>query len=261
MADAALPVDRAREEAVRRFVCFLSGIQTPPGLFNPWRDVDPAYDAHRRAPAVRRAHLFLYLLRRVPRVEWLWVGEALGYRGAHFSGVPFTSERMLLGHHPLIGPEAILGRRGRRTSRTDLSLIPGKISPATRAFGFAEVSATVVWRAVRENGLPPEAVLFFSAVPFHPYDVRKGTLSNRPPKRAEIERGRDVLAALLQLIERQRGGLPRLVAVGNVAEAQLRTLGLPYEKTAHPAQGNAGRFLAGMRRIVAAGAAKIDKER
>lgn len=238
---------------VSRFVLTLAGIETPDGLFNPWRDVDVDWDVGRRAPCIRRAQFALYLKMRLGHVDWLWVGEALGYRGAHFSGVPFTSERMLLGHHPRVRPEMLIGRRGLRTSRADHPEIPGKTSRATRMMGFAEVSATVVWRAVLDNDLRPERVLFFSAVPFHPYDVRRGTLSNRPPKKAEIHAALSLIRALLDEIARHQEHDPRIVAVGNVGEYALQKLGLPYAKTAHPAQGNAARFLAEMRRIVQGG--------
>src|SRR5215468_818566 len=69
-------------------------------VFNPWWQMDEENDIGPQCPAIRRKHLVLYFRERLCKARLVIVGEALGYRGGHFSGIPMTSERMLLGKKP-----------------------------------------------------------------------------------------------------------------------------------------------------------------
>src|SRR5258707_10044896 len=72
--------------------------QSPPGaVFNPWWQVDEQNDIGRNAPAIRRNQLRAYLRKRLRTAQLAVIGEAIGYRGGHFSGIPMMSERLLLG--------------------------------------------------------------------------------------------------------------------------------------------------------------------
>jgi hypothetical protein len=83
-------------ESIERFVRLLK--QSPPGaVFNPWWEADKQNDVGHNAPAIRRKQLAAYLRNRLGMVRLVVIGEALGYRGGHFSGIPMTSERILLG--------------------------------------------------------------------------------------------------------------------------------------------------------------------
>jgi uracil-DNA glycosylase len=96
--------------------------------FNQYRDSE-----------LRRERLAAYLQARRD-AALLLVGEAPGYRGTRVSGLPFTSERQLLGSGP------------------------------------AEATATIVQRVLGELGLT-EHVLLWNVVPTHPGSA---TTNRRP---------------------------------------------------------------------------------
>jgi hypothetical protein len=77
---------------------FLRLLTAPPSgaVFNPWWQIDEENDIGPHSPAIRRKHLAVYFRERLGKARLAIVGEALGYRGGHFSGIPMTSERMLL---------------------------------------------------------------------------------------------------------------------------------------------------------------------
>ena len=77
-------------------------------VFNPWRDYDPDTEIGPEAPEIRRENLRRYLELR-QHAHYLFIAEALGYQGGHFSGVAITSERILLGQHKAVRPASVLG--------------------------------------------------------------------------------------------------------------------------------------------------------
>lgn len=82
--------------SVEQFIRMLKN--SPSGeVFNPWWEVDKENDIGRNAPGIRRRQLRAYLCKRFKTARLAVIGEALGYRGGHFSGIPMTSERILLG--------------------------------------------------------------------------------------------------------------------------------------------------------------------
>ena len=84
------------DDSVEKFIRLLK--QSPSGaVFNPWWQVDEQNDIDRNGPVIRRNHLRAYLRKRLGKVKVAVIGEALGYRGGHFSGIPMTSERIFLG--------------------------------------------------------------------------------------------------------------------------------------------------------------------
>lgn len=169
-----------------------------------------------RANAIRRANLQRYL-------EWIGaprmmlVGEAPSHRGGRLTGIPFTSESIMLRH---LGD----GFRKATTSET-LS---------------TEASATMVWATIA--GIEPRPLLW-NAFPFHPF-VRGNPFSNRAPTIEELRIGAPFLEDLLRLFR-----FERVVAIGNLASRSLTALGIAHDKVRHPSQGGKKKFVDGMARL------------
>jgi hypothetical protein len=199
-------------------------------VFNPWWQIDEENDIGPHSPAIRRKHLAVYFRERLGKARLAIVGEALGYRGGHFSGIPMTSERMLLGNQPVI----LAGIKPRRTSK-----------PSVCPDGFSEPTATVVWGALLKTGVLPDEFVLWNAFPWHSFDPHRGLLSNRMPNKPEQLSGRPVLKAFLELFPCQQ-----IVALGKIAAAQLEQLGLNAHCVRHPASGGAKLFRQQIAKIV-----------
>jgi uracil-DNA glycosylase len=204
--------------------------KSPSGaVFNPWWEVDEQNDVDHNAPAIRRNQLRAYLEERLGKSTVAIIGEALGYRGGHFSGIPMTSERILLGKKKEVGikPEHVFsGVRARRTSK------PRKCSD-----GFSEPTATIVWSELLKLGLTPEQFVLWNAFPWHSFDLRRGMLSNRMANKKERSAGLPVLKSFLRLFP-----CNEIVALGNVAASQLQELNVEFHCVRHPASGGAKLF-------------------
>ena len=90
-------------------------------MFNPWWQIDEENDIGRIAPIIRRQQLRAYVQERLGNAKLAIIGEALGYRGGHFSGIPMTSERMLLGKQKDDCIERSFRIKPRRTSKPSVS--------------------------------------------------------------------------------------------------------------------------------------------
>ena len=201
------------------------------GVFNPWGEVDAENDIGSFAPQVRSQQLQQYLQEQIGSAGTLLLAEAIGYQGGHFSGIPMTSERLLLGglqHKGLAADMVFRDLAARRTS-----------SPELKPLGFTEPTATIVWGFMAEQGIDPRSVVLWNAFPWHPYQPARGLLSNRTPSDEELLAGHQVLRQMLGL-----GQFSRVVAVGEKAAIQLQGLGIAADKVRHPANGGAGKFRA-----------------
>jgi hypothetical protein len=223
-------------ESIERFVRLLK--QSPPGaVFNPWWQVDKQNDIGGNAPLIRRKHLRAYLRKRLGKAKVVVIGEALGYRGGHFSGIPMTSERILLGKKENVGikPEYVFSSfKARRTSKPDQC-----------PDGFSEPTATIVWSLLLKLGLKPEEFVLWNAFPWHSFNPRRGLLSNRMPKKSERPAGLSVLKAFLDLFPCEE-----IIALGNVAAWQLKELNVECHRVRHPASGGARLFRQGIGPLV-----------
>lgn len=190
-------------------------------VFNPWADRD-LLDRPHRAGALRLARL-----RRHFQCDpvLILVGEAAGYQGCHFSGIPFTSERLLLaGGIPRVRCEQRLTKRTRP---------------------WSEPSATIVWQALHELGIADRVVLW-NSFPWHPHRHGKPH-SNRRPSNDELRAGAPLLRMVLA-----RFPDATAVAVGQLARqalaAALTQTTVPVLR--HPANGGAKTFAAGLSALV-----------
>lgn len=173
--------------------------------------------------AIRRANLRLALeLALAAGPALLLVGEAPGYNGARRTGVPFTSERLLLAG---VDPPGLFGAARGFALATDDGLVS------------AEPTATIVYREVQALGL---FAVGWNAYPFHPHQPGNPR-SNRPPRAAEFRQGLPFLARVRALFP----AVP-VAAMGNVAARALTALDIPHVKLRHPAQGGARIFAAGL---------------
>ena len=244
-------------DSIKNFIRMLR--QSPPGaVFNPWWQIDEENDISPHSPAIRRKHLALYFSERLGNARVAIVGEALGYRGGHFSGIPMTSERMLLHKKPEV-VAAVCGRRnllpnhrgdsgqpppqsygvpGRPPLQIIAGIKPRRTSkPSVCPNGFSEPTATIVWGALLQIGVLPGEFVLWNAFPWHSFDPHRGFLSNRMPNKSEQLSGRPVLKAFLELFP-----CDTIVALGKIAAAQLEQLDFNAHCVRHPASGGANLF-------------------
>jgi len=212
--------------------------KSPSGaVFNPWWEVDERNDVGHNAPVIRRNQLRAYLEERLGKSKVAIIGEALGYRGGHFSGIPMTSERMLLGKKKDSGihlEQVFSGIQPRQTSK-----------PEKYQDGFSEPTATIVWGTLLKLGLKPEQFVLWNAFPWHSFDSCRGMLSNRMPNKSERAAGLSILKVFLDLFP-----CNEIVALGNVAASQLVELNVKTDRVRHPASGGAKLFRQQIGRIV-----------
>ncbi len=190
-----------------------------PGLFNQYKDTDLRIDQP-IADDIRRGNLKNYLHSFTKRPSIVVIGEAAGWRGCRFSGIPFTSEKQL--------GDPSFPFNGQQSS-----------NQATR---YAESTATTFWKHL----LPFHHDFFaWNCVPFHPYQASHeknegkygNILSNRAPTKDEIFSHSAFLAELLKLIKPKK-----VIAIGRSAEKALTHLEIPSTYVRHPSHGGARQF-------------------
>ena len=184
--------------------------------FNQYREANPELDrAH--AAAIRLQNLRCYL-ETFSGARYVLVGEAAGYAGCRFSGIPFTCEAQLA------GPQQLRWTAGKELAPSSSAATP-----------WVERSATMVWQAIGQR----KDCLLWNAFPWHPIGS-SGPLSNRPPGR-DVQDGLDALKYLLSLVPSARP-----YAVGRVAQHALAAIGVPAPYIRHPSHGGRREFRKGV---------------
>lgn len=193
---------------------------TAPNVFNPWNMID-RFDQDKFGDIWRCERLEQHLS---CQPEFLLIGEAPGHNGCHFSGVPFTSEQLILD-----------GAIPRVTCN-------GRIS--TEPVPLREPSATIVWRELYQLGIA-ERTVCWNSFGWHPHDPGN-PYSNRTPTAAELKAGAPVLHAVLKHF----AGC-RYIAVGRLAQRALRQADVRVFATVrHPSMGGTTQFREQMRALV-----------
>lgn len=187
------------------------------GLFNPWKD-SCIHDSIENTPASKRDRLARHLN---CDAEFLLLGEAPGFQGCRYSGIAFTSERLL-------GEGAI----------PRVPALPHRLT--TRHRPFSEPSATIVWKTLYRLGIAQRTILW-NALQLHPY--RSDTpWSNRTPTSEEVALGAPAIRLLIAAFP-----TAKIVAVGKKSQGLLADMGLSTIATVrHPANGGATAFANGL---------------
>lgn len=201
---------------IRDFVEELATMKLTENVYNQY-----AYDWPENE--IRRNNLLNYLdqmSRLKPKI--ILVGEAPGYRGCRLTGVPFTSEHLLMKN--MDGLDLFGEEKGYKQSLKGEKLLK-------------EATATIIWDTLVKYDL---MVLSWNAFPFHPY--KQGNVnSNRTPLKSELLIGEKPLLKMIEMFQ-----IEKVIAMGNKAEESLQKLGINCEKVRHPAQGGKNKFVEGI---------------
>lgn len=200
-------------DKIQNFIEYLSLIRTNENAEN-------LYSGNSVESEIRRHNLRIYLtLMQKISPSILLVGEAPGYKGCKLTGIPFTSEDILLSKNH----GGILGKQnGYKT-----------INPENRLQN--ETSASIVWNELSSYKKYP---VMWNIFPFHPF-VLSDSNSNRCPNANEIELGKKILLEFIALFN-----ITKIGAVGRRAEYGIKNLQLDIENQyiRHPSHGGTKLF-------------------
>jgi uracil-DNA glycosylase len=177
-----------------------------PGAFNQYRTRDAQLDRP-DAALLRRRNLRHYL-KTFATASYVLVGEAAGYAGCRFSGIPFTGEGQLVGSAPLPWVQ------------------DGKLRQTSAGEPWLERSARIVWSVLGER----QDCVLWNAFPWHPF--KDDPLSNRRPRARELRAAAPVLRAFLALFP-----AAEVYAVGRVSQGALQALDVDAPYIRHPSHG------------------------
>lgn len=147
------------------------------------------------------------------------LGEAIGWRGGRFSGIPFTSEAQIAAK--------MLPFTGLPTSRRDRP--------------YKESTATVFWDVMYPY-FPN--FLAWNCIPLHPYQPEL-PLSNRTPTTKEQSEFLPLLSEFITILAPKN-----IIAIGRKAQTALLKLGLSHHTVRHPSHGGAREFIMGINSVM-----------
>lgn len=204
----------------RAFLDRLAEVEFP-NVFNPYRHHCDVHDLD-NAVLIRRRNLETVLRsRHEMKVDSIWFGRDLGYRGGRRTGLALTDEVTML-------------------SLASTSGEAKAFSKATQGSPVAERTAGFIWSFISRLPRPP---MLWNAFPFHPHEP-DAPFTNRSHTARER---RQTAWAIEALVERL--GCRQLVAIGNDASKALSDLDFKHELVRHPSYGGQRQFLETMERI------------
>lgn len=188
---------------------FVEAISIPmlPRVHNPWGQICPLEISVQGAED-RKARLQAHLSSPAPAL--IIVGDAAGHKGTRYTGIPFTTEKLL--SEGFI-PRVRLPRRSGRIMKRDVVT--------------QDRTAEAVWRTLHDNGMAENTILC-NAMPWHP-EGERGSTSDRRPTDREINLGRVYLQVMLDMYP----NVP-VAAVGAIAEKSLRDLSVTFYSLKDP---------------------------
>ena len=207
------------EEEFKAFIYDLARTKVPENVYNQ-------FSYATKENAIRRENLLIYLKQMYklnPKI--ILIAEAPGYRGSRITGVPFTSEHLLMNN---IGELDFFGRE------------KGYRLPVEKDKLLKEATATIIWKTLLEYDI---FALGWNAFPFHPHK-KDNPQTNRTPSKQELLLGEGFLIRMIEMFN-----IERIVAVGNKSKESLDKLGIDSTKVRHPAQGGKNEFVKGLSMI------------
>lgn len=200
-------------------VSALSNLRMP-HVFNPYADMCEVYDRP-DATVARRENLttFLHAVRAL-RVDTLWMGRDLGYRGGRRTGLALTDER-----HLKVFSKHYAG----------CNVVQATTGPAV-----AERTAAEIWSAIAALALPP---FLWNVFPFHPYEPGK-PFTNRRFTSKELAEVHTINQGLIDWL-----GVRRIVAIGQDAARYSQAFGVEVIAVRHPSYGGTMEFRRGIQTL------------
>jgi uracil-DNA glycosylase len=191
-------------------------------LCNSFTDVENQYASEFKYSQITRNNLIKYLeVMYQIKPSIMLIGEAPGYNGCRWSGIPFTAEKNIKIEYKkglLFGIENGFQLRDSKNPQS-------------------EASATIVWNYLHEAEVYP---LIWNAFPFHPHKAYDKE-TNRTPKANEIYFGKEIMEELIKTF-----CIKHIVSVGNIAYTTLNSMGIKSAKVRHPANGGKAEFVSGL---------------
>lgn len=204
-------------ERVSTLIEQLTALTGSERLFNPYSGAVGS--------EARRANLTRYLSDMYQRQpDTVLVFEAPGYRGCRFSGIPVTSERIMMRG---IAKWGLFGE--------------GYMPTSEQADGIAEMTATILWETLQAYAESPP--LIWNTVPLHPHKPDE-PMSNRTPTISEQRMGAVLVGEMLEVFQPAR-----VLAVGRIAQAMLAERGIEAIPIRHPSQGGKPDFVRGVKEV------------